>query len=129
MTPFIEGGWTMYPILACALMAHPLAIAAVVGAFFAKRRALAIGFASAALLTALTTAAVGVFGYFYAMNVVNAALATVDPAAREMLHAEGQREASWNLICGALGCALPLLLAIAGLVRGFTLGDRRAASR
>lgn len=128
MTPFVEGGWPTYVVLLCSLVTHPLAIGAVAVAFGSKRRAMAIGLSSAALLFALSTVAIGVGGYLYVMHVVDGAVAFADPSTREIIRAQGEHEASWNATCGVLGCAIPLLLALAGLVRGFTLTEPSRAT-
>jgi hypothetical protein len=124
MTPFVEGGWPTYVVLGCAIVTHPLALGAVAIAFSSDaRRGLAIGLSSAALVLALLTAVVGVVGYLTAMQIVDAAVVMADPEMREVLRAQGRSEASWNLVCGALGAAIPILLALAGLVRGAMIRD------
>jgi hypothetical protein len=126
-TAFFEGGLPMYGILLCALIACSLACVALVLAFVAGQRRGALGTASVALLAAVGTAVIGVGGYFLGMHNVEEVVAVVEPALRETVRAQGQSEASWNLICGAIGAVVPALLASVALLRAVTMRASRSA--
>ena len=128
MQIFAEGGFPMWIILACVLVSHPLAIAAVIVAFVNEQRAVVLALSGAVLLFAQTTACVGVAGYLWGLSQVEAALAGaagLEPAMLEALREQGQQEASWNWICGGIGTVLPLILALVGLARGVTMKTSR----
>lgn len=127
---FQEGGWPMYVVLLCTMATHPLAVGIAITAFVSKRKGMVIGLAAASLVFGLSTACAGAGGYLWSMQQVNEAVAYADPAFVETLRAQGQREASWNWICGAIGAALPALLSLIALVRGITMrGDERPSAR
>jgi hypothetical protein len=125
LVPFYEGGWPMYGVLACTLLAHPVALAALIVAFASRRRGMVLGLSAAALLLGLSTACTGAAGYAFGLHQMNEALAGawLEPAQVEALRAAGESEAGWNLVCGMAGAALPVLLALVGLARGLTLRE------
>ena len=57
-----EGGWSTWLILLLSLIAHPLAIAAVVQAFAKKQRSAGLGLGVAAAALAAVTLLVGLVG-------------------------------------------------------------------
>ncbi|UJR83323.1 hypothetical protein [Sandaracinus amylolyticus] len=130
MQAFVEGGFPVWIILALVLVTHPLALAAVITAFVNRSRGVVLGLSSAVLLFALTTACVGIAGYLWGISRTEEALAGsgIDPEILEALREQGQREASWNWMCGGIGAAIPLLLALVGLARGATMKTRPARS-
>jgi hypothetical protein len=127
---FQEGGWTMWIVLLCTLATTPLAVAAAITAFASKRKGMVLGLAGAALLFSLSTACVGVSGYLYWMQQVDEAIAFAsDGEVAAQLREVGEREASWNWMCGLLGAALPIVLSSAALLRGAMIrGDASAPS-
>lgn len=119
----------MWLVLLCTLTTTSIALAAVLTAFTSGRRSFVIGMSAATLVFAISTACVGVAGYAWGMRQVEDALAAValeDPRVVEQLRSEGQREASWNWICGLGGAALPIVLGSAALLRGVTMREGSA---
>lgn len=122
---FQEGGWTMFPLLACVLVTHPLAIGAAIAAFVSKRRGMVIGLGATALLLSLGAVAIGVGGYLIGMRQVDLAIAGagLPPEQSAAILAQGRAEASVNWMCGLAGAALPVLVSLIAIARGVAMRE------
>lgn len=118
---FARGGAPVWGILCFAFVTHPLAIAAAVIAFTQRRRGLSIGLGGASVVFGLGTVLVGVGGYLWGMQRVEAAIAFADASSRDALYAMGQSEALLSVWCALAACALPLLTGALAVARGMSL--------
>jgi hypothetical protein len=122
---FHEGGSTMYLILMFALAAHVVAIVALVFALPRPSRERLRLFGGASLGLAVVVLALGWFGQYRGLQMVERALAGVDPQIHAALRAQGEKEAGRNLTFGLYACALPALVGAALLARGLTAAPER----
>src|SRR5690349_15063082 len=109
---FHEGGWTMYPLLACVMITHPLSIGVAIAAFASKRGGMVLGLGSVSLLLSLGAVFIGLGGYLLGMRQVEMAVANVSPEHTAAILAQGRAEASINWMCGLAGAALPVLVSL-----------------
>lgn len=126
MRIFQEGGWPMFPLLACVMITHPLSVGVAITAFVSKRRGMVLGLGSASLLLSLGAVGIGVGGYLLGMRQVEQALAMVGPEHTSMLYEQGRAEASVNWMCGLAGAALPVLVSLIAIARGVMMRDPSA---
>lgn len=125
-----EGGAPVWGLVLCALVSHPIALAALGLALAKRSRGLALGMGAATVGLGMMALLLGVGGYLYGMHQVDAAVAYADPDSRELLRAVGQREAMISVWCGLGATALPLFLGLAAVARGLTIrADREASNR
>ena len=118
---FAEGGWSMYPIVCIALLAHLGGVAAVIVALVRKKRGLALGLGAVGLVVVMLLVGVGLLGYMMGMSATEAALAHVDPSMRDTLQAQGRSEAMNNIWFSLCSAAIPLALAVVLFIRGAML--------
>lgn len=108
-----EGGVAAYACAALALLLWPAALAGLVAAVAAPRRASLIGavlLASGALLLALSGA-----GYLQGTTAIDAALAYVDPSDAVAIRHQGQSELHAIWVVGLAAALLPLSTGAASL--------------
>lgn len=121
---FKEGGPAMLLILSADMCMLCTIVLALAIAFAMRGSAVAKVAGAMCALGALAPLAIGVGGYWWGMEQVNAALSMVDPAQKELLRAMGTAEAMTNIWFGAgsLICTLPG----AALVLGVAFIGRKA---
>ncbi len=116
-----EGGTPVLGLLCCALVSHPLAIAAVAVALVSRVKRWALVAGGISLAVGLGAIGLGVAGYLYGISQVEAALAEVPPEVRAELLDVGRSEAMISIWVGLVSAAFPLLAGVGALARGMML--------
>lgn len=99
----------MYPIALLGLISGPATLVALILALIKRPWALKLGAVPFALGVALI--ALGLFGYFSSMRVVESVLEIADPSEIEVMRAKGTAEARTPIIFALMLAILPLAAA------------------
>lgn len=118
---FQAGGFGMYVILLMAMLGTGVGLTGVVVTLVSRSRGTAAVFTLINGGLTLATCVLGVVFYLWGMTRVNAALAGVDPAHRELLLAAGKSEAMLTMTFGLGASVIPLLCTVACAARWITL--------
>ena len=118
---FRAGGLAMFPILVLGVVGFAGTIAGLVVGLSSRRRGTPLAFGIALLAVAFLCAGIGGLAYVRGQQMIDAALAGVDPRMQEELRRVGEQEARVPLTFGGGAAALPglggLVLLALGLAR------------
>ncbi len=122
---FQGGGWMMYPLMLIAMAAWPASLVLPAISVFSAKRSLALVFAMLLAALGLLAAGLGALGMSLGMQMVNEAIAHVNPADQETIRHAGLSEARACVLFGLVIAAAPLGAACVALGRAVT-EQRRA---
>lgn len=105
---WIEGGWSMYPVLGLGI----LGVLAAAGALFVHGKKMG----GIALVLLVGTGALGVAGYLMNRRAVERAVAAADPSYQAMIREVGFRESMRPMQLGGGLVVTGLSLMLAGLL-------------
>jgi hypothetical protein len=113
----------MYAILCMALFAHGIGFAALLVALMGKKGkgGAPIALGSGALLFGVVCMVLGLVGYLWGMSNTEAAVASVEPAMREMILAQGRSESMNNVYFGCCTTVFPAIAGLVAIMRGLRL--------
>lgn len=117
---FQEGGWSMWAVLAVAMVTHVGALVGVVVSFTKASRGTLFVLAGLGVVGVLLTLGVGWVGYSTGMSTAHDAVRFADPELRDSLLTEAEAEAGQNTKFGLVASAWPALATVIVGLRAVT---------